>query len=474
MKTLPITIALLSLTTTSILAQNPPVQYPNIIFCMADDLGWGDVGYNGNTDIKTPNLDEMAREGVRFNRFYAGSSVCSPTRGSCLTGRHPYRYGIFSANDGHLKDKEICLAEVLKEKGYATAHFGKWHLGTLTADFSGKGEKREPEKNFMTPGMQGFDEWFSTEYAIPTYNPYSIVDNGRGDVRALYWENGVNITGGLSGDDSKIIMDKAIPFIQKNANAQTPFFAVIWFHAAHEPVVGDPEVMKKYYSGFSEDQQHYYSVVTSLDAQMGRLRKELKELGIAENTMLCFTSDNGPEGNPDKKGHSQGSAGPFRGRKRSLYEGGVREPGIIEYPKVFGTGKVIETSASTSDYFPTVCDLLGYKVKADRPYDGISLLPIINGSQQLRDHPIGFQWGEQKSLTDDRYKLVQNLAPDRHRSDNGTVPLAEYELYDLISNPYETQNIADQHPEIVEKMKKQLDKWVTSCESSLDGKDYKK
>ena len=139
-------------------------ENPNVILCMADDMGWGDAGYNGHPEIHTPYLDEMAAKGVVFERFYAGASVCSPTRGSCLTGRNPFRYGIYTANRGHLKQEEISLAEIFKQHGYSTGHFGKWHLGTLSADFSGKGPQRHPERNYMTPGMAGFDEWFSTEW----------------------------------------------------------------------------------------------------------------------------------------------------------------------------------------------------------------------------------------------------------------------------------------------------------------------
>ena len=146
---------------------------PNIILCMADDMGWGDPGFNGNKIIKTGNLDAMAKAAMRFTRFYSGAPVCSPTRGSCLTGRHPYRYGIFSANVGHIRRKEITLAEALKTQGYTTGHFGKWHLGTLLPDYSGKGPRRKPKENYMTPAMSGFDEWFSTEYAVATWDPYN-------------------------------------------------------------------------------------------------------------------------------------------------------------------------------------------------------------------------------------------------------------------------------------------------------------
>ena len=478
-RTRPLILAAMFLSLAAILVfasscKNQQVR-PNVILCMADDLGWGDVGYNGNGVIQTPNLDAMAEAGIRFNRFYAGSSVCSPTRGSCLTGRNPYRYGVYTANKGHLKKEEINLAELFKKNGYATGHFGKWHLGTLSPDYSGKGKRRQPDKNYMTPGMAGFEEWFSTEYAVATYDPYDNENKHDkvGDSRALYWENGVNISEGLSGCDSKIIMDRALPFIRKAAKKKQPFFTVIWFHAPHAPVVGHPEIMEKFYKDYPENEQHYYSVVTALDEQVGRLRKELSALGIAENTMLCFTSDNGPEGNPGRKMRHQGSAEPFRGRKRSLYEGGVRVPGIIEYPARLSGEKEIDVPCVTSDYLPTFCEILGLNPgEFARPYDGISLWEIMEGKQDKRESPIAFQFGKQQSLVDDRFKLVHNLSDDRPNSDNGNVPTAEYELYDILSDPSETADILEQHPDIATEMIMQLDEWVASCQRSDRGEDY--
>ncbi|MDX2430686.1 MAG: sulfatase-like hydrolase/transferase [Bacteroides sp.] len=452
---------------------------PNIILCMADDLGWGDVGYNGHPYIQTPSLDEMAESGIRFDRFYSGSSVCSPTRGSCLTGRNPFRYGIPTANKGHLKKEELTLAEVMKELGYSTGHFGKWHLGALSPEFSGKGPGRRPEENYMTPGMAGFDEWFATEFAVSTYDPYNKETahtkawSEKGDWRSLYWHNGNPLNEELEGCDSKIIMDKAIPFIESSVEAGTPFFTVIWFHAPHAPVVGHPEYMEKLYSDRPENEQHFFSVVTAVDVQMGRLREKLRELGVEENTLLCFTSDNGPEGNPGKTARHQGSAGDFRGRKRSLYEGGIRVPGIIEFPSRFEGGKVVNVPCVTSDYFPTIVDLLGYELEdKDRPYDGISMLPFLEKEKKQREKGIGFQWGQQRAWTGDRYKLVQNLSEKRQKSDNGMVPVEEFELYDLLEDPGETINIASKHPDILKTMKKELAAFVSSCENSLAGADY--
>ena len=447
---------------------------PNVILCMADDMGWGDTGYNGHTEIQTPNLDEMASAGIQFNRFYSAAPVCSPTRGSCLTGRNPFRYGIYRANVGHLKEQEITLAEVFNTQGYATGHFGKWHLGTFSPEYSGKGDKRKPGKNYMTPTMAGFDKWFSTEYSIATYNPYKPENaHGSYDVRNLYWEDGINLKQGPQGDDSRIIMDKALSFIEQAALEEEPFFAVIWFHAPHEPVIGVPDIMEEHYSDHPEEKQHYYSVVTALDRQMGRLREKLRQLGVAKNTLLCFTSDNGPAVNPTKTGRRQGSAGPFRGRKGSLYEGGIRVPSIIEYPGRFVEHKEIDVPAITSDYFVTCCDLLGMDISNyNRPYDGISLLPVISGQQKERGKPIGFHFKSQKSLVGEKYKLVYNKSSDRRRSDNGEVPVSEYELYNLIRDPSETRNIIDKKPGISSHMKEKLWNWVESCERSDQGKDY--
>jgi len=452
-------------------------ESPNMILIMADDMGWGDPGYNGNKIIKTPHLDQMSREGIRFNRFYAASSVCSPTRGACLTGRHPYRYGVYSANVGHLKADEISLAEILRDRGYATGHFGKWHLGTLSKEYSGKGPRRRPAENYSTPGMNGFTEWFSTEFAVATWDPYDPANSHlkrgiRFDTRALYWHNDRNVEEALTGDDSRIIMDKTLPFIENAVAQDKPFFAVVWFHAPHAPVVGGPEY-RAMYAEHDEDAQHYYACITALDEQVGRLRARLKELGADQNTMIWFCSDNGPEGNPAPTRRHRGSAGPYRGRKRSLYEGGIRVPGLLVWPEKVKEPRAIDIPCVTSDYLPTVLDVVGISMPTDRPYDGISLLPIIGGTVTERPDPIGFQFGPQAAMSASRYKLVHNTGDKRHRSDNGNVPFAEWELYDLQEDPGETTNVIDQYPEIARRLRSQLEEWQASCRTSDAGGDYR-
>jgi len=435
---------------------------PNIVLCMADDLGWADTGFNGNSIIKTPSLDAMAEAGLRFTRFYSAAPVCSPTRGSCLTGRHPYRYGIFFANVGHMPEQEVTLAEVLRTRGYTTGHFGKWHLGTLTTTEkdSNRGGPRGA-KHYSPPWENGFDVCFSTEAKVPTWNPMKKpeTDDNYG---TFYWkEDGTKATQNLDGDDSRVIMDRVIGFIREAAKNKKPFLAVVWFHTPHLPVIAGAEY-RKMFSQYSEDEQHYYGCVTAMDEQMGRLRRELRELRLADNTMVWFCSDNGPEGKDGKRGRTRGSAGILRGRKRSLFEGGVRVPAVLEWSTRIKGGRATDIPCCTSDYFPTVLDILGVTMKGQpKLIDGVSLMPLIEGKMKKRPRPIGFESAGQVSLTDNRYKIYSN--------NKGKT----FMLFDLIEDPGEKKDLAAEKPEILQSMKVTLDRWRKSCKDSLAGKDYK-
>ncbi len=446
------------------LSAEQPQNRPNVVLLMCDDLGYGDLTcFNPESSIKTPHLCEMAAAGLKFTRFYAAAPVCSPTRGSCLTGRHPHRYGIYYANTGHMLPEEITLPELLRESGYTTGHFGKWHLGTLTTEVqdANRGGPKNPQ-HFAPPQDHGYDVCFVTESKVPTYDPM-IAPKGanktswdpvrKGDPTVSYgtryWnEKGEEVTENLSGDDSRVMMDRAIPFIQQAVEDEQPFLATIWFHAPHLPVVAD----RKYgeiYPGLKNHPRNYYGCISAVDEQVGRLRAKLRELGVAENTMVWFCSDNGPEGN-DK---SPGLAGGLKGRKRSLYEGGVRVPGILEWPAVVPAGTETDVPAVTSDYLPTILEVLERPLPGDRPYDGISLLPVIRGEVAVRDAPIGFQSRKQIAWTGDHYKL--------YSGDSGKT----WELYDLIQDPEERTNLAAEEPEIVQQMQEAALQWVASCEA---------
>ncbi|MBD3675213.1 MAG: sulfatase-like hydrolase/transferase [Planctomycetaceae bacterium] len=454
---------LLCLTTTLLSAADKP----NIILMMADDLGWGDVGYNGHDRLLTPHLDRMAAEGIRFNRFYAAAPVCSPTRGSCITGRHPYRYGIYFANTGHLPAEEMNLAEFLKTQGYATGHFGKWHLGTLTKEVidANRGGRDKQEEHYAPPWDRGFDVCFSTESKVPTYDPL-LKPEGRAKQKFFnliqpneptepyntrYWTGpGETATDNMRGDDSRVIMDRVIPFVKEHARNEKPFFAVVWFHAPHWPVVAGPK-HKEPYQDLDDFHQNYYGCITALDEQVGRLRAVLQAAGVADNTLLTFCSDNGPEGSA-KTGC--GTAKHLRGRKRDLYEGGVRVPGLMVWPDRFPEPKVIDAPCSTEDYFPTVLAIFEKTLPKEKrmPFDGVNFLPIIDGKQTERGSYMGFRSRKQLAWTGDRYKLFSD-------NDGKT-----WELYDLREDESESNNIAKNKPDLVEQLTKDLNTWVESLE----------
>jgi arylsulfatase A-like enzyme len=389
-----------------------------------------------------------------------------------LTGRHPFRYGIYYANAGNLPHDELTLAEVLKTIGYSTGHFGKWHLGTLSrlVKDSNRGGRIKDTTHYSPPWQHGFDVCFSTEAKVPTWNPMIVPEKEAGGVGkdqvlgdfygAYYWTGeGYLETRNLEGDDSRVIMDRVIPFIRDAVKKGRSFFAVIWFHTPHSPVVAGKEYMDRY-PGLEPDQKHYYGCITAMDEQIGRLRKELEDLQVATNTMIWFTSDNGPAargGGPGeaKGGRQQGETGGLRGRKGSLYEGGIRVPGLLVWPQIIPKQRETDFPAVTSDYFPTILDLLNIPMQNQTIIDGISLRNIIESdSVYERNRPIGFQSRYKKSFmtawSDDKYKLVSK---DKGES---------YELYDLLKDPYEENDISAEYPEVVASMTRELQVWLNS------------
>ena len=451
-------------------------EKPNIIIILADDMGWGDTGYNGNKIQKTPALDRMAQQGIRFDRFYAASCVCAPTRASLMTGQNGARMGISHWGSSHVNDNDILLSEILKEQGYATGHFGKWHLGLL--DKEGKTDfvagPRTPEKDFSPPWINGFDVCFSTENVAPTWDPMKLPKGEHWGVKQRYktglWGNNYWTDKGrmvphddnLSGDDSRIIMDRVVPFVRKQVAQSNPFFAYICFHTPHTPTVSGGKFLEMYKD---HEGRHHYGAITAMDAQIGRLRELLRELGQEENTLIWFCSDNGAMSHIDKHGlyGGYGSNLPFRGWKSSFYEGGIRVPSVLVYPAMFKKPSVVEMGCVTSDILPTLADMFGVAgIKRSLPQDGMNILPALKGKMTKRDKPIGFAYGKKSAWMTHRYKLVSQASGSE----------AACELYDLLLDPYEKNNIASKHPDKVKSMLNDLRAWVQSCNESC-GQRYK-
>jgi len=431
-------------------------ERPNVILVMADDQGWGDTGYNGHPHLKTPNLDAMAAAGLRLNRFYTAHFNCSPTRASIMTGRHPHRMGTF-APGRPIRPEELTVAKVLQGAGYATGHFGKWHL-------NGKNGNRDTKTipgravlaaDPLSPGKLGFDEWVSADNFF--------------DLDPVLGRNGVPEK--FQGDGSDVVMGEALKFIRRQSEAGKPFLAVIWFgnpHVPHEALPADREQ----YAGLSEALQNYYGEITGIDRNVGRLRESLRELKVAENTLLCYCSDNGGAAGPL-------STGNLRGSKGTLWEGGLRVPGLIEWPSRIRRPAVSDLPCSTLDLYPTILAATGAVAKDQiEPLDGVSLLPLLEGQMESRGKAIPFVSmintdGSHAALLDWPWKLHTDPRAGNGKKKQADAGATEpVMLFDVQADPRETTNLASAEPERVAKMVAALSEWKRSVKRSLAGGDY--
>lgn len=426
-KTVTATLLVVTLT-TSLLAQS---ERPNVVLVMADDQGWGQVGYNNHPRLKTPHLDAMAASGIRFNRFYAAGPVCSPTRASVLTGRTHNRTGVPS--HGHnLCLQEKTLPQAMKKAGYATAHFGKWHLNGVRGN--GVPVLGDDPNH---PGKYGFDEWLSvTNYF---------------DLNPLMSRNGKFEE--FKGDSSDIIVAEALKFIKGQKAKKTPFLAVIWYGSPHNPMralekdVVDPPGGKL---------GHHLGEIVAIDRSVGTLRKGLRDLGIEKSTLVWYCSDNGG------LSIDPNACGNLRGHKGSLFEGGIRVPGIVEWPGRIKPA-VTDVPASTMDIMPTLVALLGLPEDSQMAVrDGESLMPLFKGEVFQRKRPIPFRSKNAAALIDGDFKLLGTNV--RRKS--------EWQLYDLKSDPSEKKDVASEFPERFQKMKSQAEAVIASIQASAEGKDY--
>lgn len=427
-----LTLALAS--TVSTFAAAVATTRPNIILIMADDMGWGQTSYNQHPVLKTPHLDAMAANGLRFDRFYAGAPNCSPTRGSVLTGRSNDRVGV--ENHGYaLRRQEKTVALALRGIGYVTGHFGKWHLN----GYSGPGAPVLASDTHH-PGHFGFDTWFSVTNFFdrdPLMSRQGKFEEHR-------------------GDSSEIIVNEALAFIKASRSSTKPFFTVIWYGSPHSPFVA-ADSDKAPFAHLDEKSQHHHGELVAMDRSIGTLRRALREMQLADNTLVMFNSDNGglPEITPN-------TVGGLRGFKNTVYEGGLRVPAIIEWPAVIKTPRVTAYPAGTFDIFPTLADITGLPATAMvKPVDGTSLKPLFAAELKERAQPLPFRHQGRGAWIDNRYKLLtQNIAK------------GEFELYDLQTDPKETKNIATEQPAIFTRMRTAFLNWNASVDASVAGKDY--
>ncbi len=450
-------------------------ERPNIILVMADDQGWGDMAYNGHPVVKTPNFDAAAAAGLRFDRFYAAAPVCSPTRASVMTGRHPNRMGVFKWGYP-MRPQETTIAEALKTVGYTTGHFGKWHLGSVRNDSPAH------------PGHNGFDEWLSA----PNFYDNDAIMSHKGKAVPM------------KGESSMIAVDAALEWMTEKIKGENPFLAVVWFGSPHSPHLAAEED-RALYGDQPKAAQHFLGEVTGMDRAFGKLRDSLTDLGIRDNTILWYCSDNG--GLP-----KVGSTGGFRGNKGQVYEGGLLVPAILEWPAHIAKPRTTGMRCNTCDIYPTLLEITGAAVAHQAPLDGISLVSLIDGKSTDASRSMGF-WDfnapgigtPSAAWMADLWKAQQaggDLPADESSQKAGELPSPAYsttsfpghaawtdgdwklhriegknakvnwELYHLAVDPQETDDVAETEAARVASMRAKLDKWLASVVNSLNGDDY--
>jgi len=372
---------------------------PNILLVIADDLGYGDLGCYGHPEIKTPHLDRFAREGLRLTSYYSAAPVCSPARAGLMTGRTPYRAGVYNQlsfmTSMHLQKDEVTVTKLLRQAGYATAQVGKWHLN---------GRYNLPGQ--PQPNDQGFDHWFAVQNnALPNHrNPYNFV------------RNGIPL-GPLEGYSGPLVANEAVDWLTTGRDKKKPFFLYVAFNEPHEPIATDPKFAAQYQAKHPDDPSRaaYYGNVTQMDDSLGRILQTLEAEGVAENTLIWFTSDNGPA---RTRWHAAGVTGGFREYKGHLYEGGIRVPGIIRWPARIKPGTTSGAPVCGIDALPTLCAAAGISPPADLRLDGMDIGPLFSGGEPGRIQPLFwffiYSRGLPRAARGKMNALASHGSPDTH------------------------------------------------------------
>lgn len=410
---------------------------PNIVFIFADDLGWGDVSFNGRKEWKTPHLDRLAAQGTRFSRWYTAAVVCAPSRAALLTGKYTIHNGV-SRNNDDLPRQEVTIAEALQRGGYATALFGKWHHG----------RPRDGEKTYVHPMDQGFDEFFGYTDAVHAWEKFpKKLWHGREQKE-------------VTGYADTLFTDRSIDFLQRNRDR--PFFLYLAFVAPHFHVEAPPEDVKEHRGKFKEKDEGkpvnaaYAAMITRLDKEVGRLLKALDDLGLAEDTLVVFSSDHGATFEVGNRGASAflDSNFPFRGQKRTLWEGGIRVPGLVRWPGRVPASRTSPVPIHMIDVLPTL--LAAARVKADPEWrvDGRNLLDVWTGKADGPERTLFWEWRSEAY-----YQLAAMRGPIKVVI---TGEKGKAEMFDVEADPGERRNIIAEHPALAREMERELRAWLAT------------
>lgn len=437
---------------------------PNVILVMADDMGWAQAGYYDHPVLETPSLDAMAANGLRMDRFYSAAPQCSTARATVLTGRTNDRTGVATVGSS-INKQEKTLSTAFRNAGYTTAHFGKWHLNTVNTP-----DHPMPLSDPHHPGELGFDYWLS--------------ETNQFNLDPLFSRNGT--VERIEGESSEILVDEALAFIGAAHRQGKPAFVLIWYASPHRPFEAQDEDMEGF-EELPEASRVHHGEIVAMDRSIGTLRQGLRDLGIAENTLVWFTSDNGGLPTFDVTRASTGevlpgvvpdSTGHLRGFKNSFYEGGIRVPGIIEWPGHLKP-RISGFPASTLDMFPTLIEVAGLDPNdMNEVYDGISLVPVFDTELPRRNQPIGFRVQGQLGWLDNDYKLIYYRDYDKAMVDGVWDQevfdslTQEWELFNLVDDPSEEYNLVGHEPEIAARMRAELEAWNESVDRSTEGADY--